>query len=46
MKNAASVQLNNNEDVGRSKEEIMDDREVAGPNLSSVVLEKSRPRLV
>ena len=46
MKNAAGMQLNNNEDVGRPEEEIMDDGEVTGPDLSGVVLEKSGPSLV
>jgi hypothetical protein len=46
MKNPASVQLNNNEDVGGPEEEIMDHGEVTGPNLSGVIPEKSRPGLV
>jgi hypothetical protein len=45
MQNSASVQLNNNEDIGWPEEEIMDDGEVTSPNISSVVLEKSCPGL-
>ena len=40
------MQLDNNEDISRPEEEIIDDREVAGPNLSGVILEKSAPSLV
>ena len=46
VKNPAGMQLNNNEDVGGAEEEIMDDGEVTGPDLSGVILEKSRPGLV
>ncbi len=39
------MQLNNNEDVGGPKEEIMDDGEVASPDLCGMIPEKSCPGL-
>jgi hypothetical protein len=46
VKNPAGIKLNNDEDVGGPEEEIMNDSEITGPDLSSVVFEKSCPRLV
>ena len=46
MKNAAGMQLNNNEDVGRSEEEIMDDGEITSPDLGGMIPDKSCPGLV
>ena len=40
MKYPAGMQLDNNEDVGWAEEEIMDDGEVTGPDLSSMILRK------
>ncbi len=45
MNDAAGLELDNDEDVDRPKQEIMHDRDVTAPDVSGMVLQESGPGL-